>query len=213
MDLAITPELVKVLPSLLWVLFAFTILYFFYQPIRDELLPKLASFEAGGVKMSFARESMDAAVELAQKSKKWPVVVPDADRERVLRRAQRCSQVLNDAQALWIDDCPDNNVNEIRMFRQLRVAIDVATTTEAALEMMKATEYDLVLSDMARGNQADAGLDFLRQLRSSDKTTPVIFYVGVIDLTKGVPTHAFGITNRPDELLHLTIDALERKRA
>ena len=127
MDLVVNPELVKILPSLLWVVFAFTVLYVFYQPIRDELLPKLASFEAGVVKMSFARESMDAAVELAQKSKKWPVVVPDADRERVLRRAQRCARVLAGAQALWVDDYPDNNVNEIRMFRQLKIAIDVAT--------------------------------------------------------------------------------------
>jgi CheY-like chemotaxis protein len=163
--------------------------------------------------MSFARESMDAAVELAQKSKKWPVVVPDADRECVLRRARRCARVLNGAQALWVDDCPDNNVNEIRMFRQLQVAIDVATTTEAALDIVKTKEYDLVLSDMARGNQADAGLDFLQQLRRVGKTTPVIFYIGTVDPTKGIPPQAFGLTNRPDELLHLTIDALERKRA
>lgn len=213
MDLAVAQEVVKILPSLVWAFFAFIVLYFFYQPIRDELLPKLASFEAGGVKMSFARESMNAAVELAQKSKKWPVVVPEADRERVLRRAQRCVRVLTGAQALWVDDCPDNNINEIRMFRQLKVAIDVATTTEATLEMVKATEYDFVLSDMARGNQNDAGLDFLHKLRRVGNTLPVIFYIGTVDPAKGIPQQAFGLTNRPDELLHLTIDALERTRA
>ena len=213
MDIVVAQELIKILPSLLWVVFAFTVLYFFYQPIRDELLPKLASFEAGVVKMSFARESMDAAVELAQKNQRWPVVAPEADRERVLRRAQRCARLLADAQVLWVDDCPDNNVNEIRMFRQLKVAIDVATTTEAALELMKTTEYDLVLSDMARGDQTDAGIDFLRQLRVSDNTTPVIFYIGTVNPAKGVPPRAFGLTNRPDELLNLTIDVLERKRA
>jgi hypothetical protein len=63
---------------------------------------------------------------------------------------------------------------------------------------------------MERDNDSTAGLTFLQKFRKIDKTTPVIFYVGVFDPGKGVPPEAFGITNRPDELLHLTIDALER---
>ena len=65
---------------------------------------------------------------------------------------------------------------------------------------------------MARGDEATAGLKFLEQFRKEDKTTPVIFYVGVFAPEKGVPVQAFGITNRPDELLHLILDALERKK-
>ena len=74
------------------------------------------------------------------------------------------------------------------------------------------TREDLVISDMTRGVEATAGLKFLEQFRKEDKTTPVIFYVGVFDPEKGVPVQAFAITNRPDELLHLTLDALERKK-
>jgi len=65
---------------------------------------------------------------------------------------------------------------------------------------------------MNREGDATAGLKFLEQLRK-EKAIPAIFYVGVIDPTKGVPPLAFGMTNRPDELLHLTLDALERKKA
>jgi hypothetical protein len=39
----------------------------------------------------------------------------------------------------------------------------------------------------------------------------VIFYVSVINQDKPLPPGAFGLTNRPDELLHLVIDALERR--
>jgi len=45
-----------------------------------------------------------------------------------------------------------------------------------------------------------------------EKTTPVIFYVDVIDPTTGIPPLAFSMTNRPDEILHLTLDTLERKK-
>ena len=39
---------------------------------------------------------------------------------------------------------------------------------------------------------------------------PLIFYVSVRDEEKPLPVGAFGLTNRPDVLVHLVIDALER---
>ena len=65
---------------------------------------------------------------------------------------------------------------------------------------------------MARDDKATAGLTFLKQLRKTDAATPVIFYIGVLEPKKGVPPQAFGITNRPDGLLHLTLDAIERRK-
>jgi len=40
----------------------------------------------------------------------------------------------------------------------------------------------------------------------------VVFYVSVVYQDKPLPPGAFGLTNRPDELLHLVIDALEPVR-
>jgi CheY-like chemotaxis protein len=205
-------EIIKILPSILWFLLAGVVLFLFYKPIRDDLLPNLAGFKAGGVELSFVKESIDAAVELAEKSPQWTVIVSPADKERALRRAKQHLAILRDARILWVDDHPENNQNERQMFRQLKVEVDSATSTEEALRMVRNGNYDLVLSDMNREGDATAGLTFLAQLRK-EKTTPVIFYVGVIDPTKGVPPLTFGITNRPDELLHLTLDALERKKA
>lgn len=111
-----------------------------------------------------------------------------------------------------MDDHPENNLNERRMFKQLNVEIDTATSTKDALEILKYAQYDLILSDMNRDNKPTAGLDFLKKFRSADEKTPVIFYIGVFDPEKGVPPKSFGITNRPDELLHLVLDALERKK-
>jgi hypothetical protein len=42
---------------------------------------------------------------------------------------------------------------------------------------------------------------------------PPIFYMGLFEPDKGIPPRAFGATNRPDEFLHLTQDALERSPA
>lgn len=204
-------ELVKVIPSILWFLLFITALAVFYRPLRYELLPNLTGFSAMGVQVSFIRDSMDAAIELAQKSPQWNVEVSSAEKDQVLRRARKHLSIFRDAQILWVDDHPENNLNERRMFRQLRVEVDIAKTTEEALGMLKGGNYDLVLSDISRDQDATAGLKFLSQLKQ-EQPTPVIFYVGVADTEKGVPAQAFGITNRPDELLHLTLDALERKK-
>ena len=156
---------------------------------------------------------MNAAIELAEKSPQWKVEVSSRDKELALSRARQHVKIFRDARILWVDDHPENNRNELRMFRQLKADIDIATSTEKALDMLRNGAYDLVLSDMARGDKAMAGLEFLEQCRKENKSIPVIFYIGVIDPTKGVPAQAFGITNRPDELLHLTLDALERKKS
>jgi hypothetical protein len=50
------------------------------------------------------------------------------------------------------------------------------------------------------------------RLREAGFHQPVIFYVGRPEPGAGVPADAFGLTNRPDQLLQLVIDALSRVR-
>ena len=205
-------ELVRLIPSILWFFLVVTLLVLFYKPIREDLLPNLRAFKAMGVEFSFVKDSIDAALELAEKSPQWKVEVSLKDKDQALRRAKKHLPVFHDAQLLWVDDRPENNLNERRMFRQLKAEIDTAKSTEEALGIVKNGRYDLVISDMARGDDATAGLEFLEQFRKVDKTTPVIFYIGLFDAEQGVPAQAFGITNRPDGLLHLALDALERTK-
>ncbi len=94
----IATELVKLIPSILWFLLVVILVLLFYRPIRDDLLPNLTSLKAGGVELSFIKDSIDAALELAQKSPQYPVsrvdscesqnltlqsVAPEGDRQSV----------------------------------------------------------------------------------------------------------------------------------
>jgi len=49
-------------------------------------------------------------------------------------------------------------------------------------------------------------------IRKLGDGAPVVFYIGDLDEDRGVPPGAFGITDRVEELLHLVLDALERRR-
>ena len=52
----------------------------------------------------------------------------------------------------------------------------------------------------------------LPRLRNAGFHQPVIFYIGRPEPGAGVPAGAFGVTNRPDQLLQLVVDALSRVR-
>jgi len=103
------------------------------------------------------------------------------------------------------------------MLKQLGIEVDYALNTEEALNLLKTVKYNLILSDIARerpdGTKVpNAGILTLEKLREEKFTLPLIFYIGDLDRSLGCPAQAFGITDRPDELLHLILDVLERKK-
>ncbi len=129
-----------------------------------------------------------------------------------LRRAELVAPILRFAQILWVDDNPQNNIYEREVLQILGSNVDVATSSEEGLLALQSKVYDLVVSDMSRDNNPKEGLTMLEEMRNSRFPQQVIFYVGHVDSKKGTPEGSFGITRRPDELLHLIMDILERTR-
>jgi CheY-like chemotaxis protein len=116
------------------------------------------------------------------------------------------------ARILWIDDHPEWSDWEHRVLEELGTHVIWATTTGKALEILASQSIDLILSDIARGDDEQAGLSGLTQIRQVHPDTPLVFYVSDLNEEKGPPAGSSGITNRPDELLHLVLDVLERGR-
>jgi CheY-like chemotaxis protein len=187
-----------------------------------EAVNRLTGFEAWGLKFALTggEEAMADAFEMAEKNPNWQVNATEQDRQRALERAKKRRGLYEGAEILWVDDHPSNNRNESRMLRSFGVLITFACTTEEGRSAINAANieahpFDLVLSDISRDLPAPspcAGLDMLATWRQDGIMLPVIFYVGTLNSDAGVPTGAFGITNRPDILLTLVGDALARMR-
>ncbi len=129
-----------------------------------------------------------------------------------LRRAELVAPIMRFAQILWVDDNPQNNIYEREALQILGSNVDVATSTAEGLLALQSKVYDLVVSDMLRGNNPNEGLTLLEEMRNGRFPQRMVFYVGRVDPKRGTPEGAFGITHRPDELLHLIMDILERTR-
>jgi CheY-like chemotaxis protein len=213
-------NIIRAAAGFLWVLLAAYIVWLLRQPLTAAV-SRLASFEGFGVKFAVSGgAALDAAIELAEKNPAWPVEVSAVDRKAALDRANANRSVFEGAEILWVDDRPSNNRNEARMLRSFGALITFAATTEEALHALQSGAeqhhpFDLILSDIGRNLPASdptAGLTMLPRLREVGFHQPVIFYVGRPNPDAGVPAGAFGVTNRPDQLLQLVIDALSRVR-
>ena len=133
-------------------------------------------------------------------------------RSQVARRGARLQAIIRDARILLVNDVPAEMFHVMQIIRGLDLEVEVATTSEDALGMLTNHPYDVVISDMRRGTIEDEGIRFLSRMRANNLRHPVIFTVGRYEPGRGTPAHAFGITNRIDELLNLLFDALERIR-
>lgn len=68
---------------------------------------------------------------------------------------------------------------------------------------------DLVISDIRRA-VGPTGLDLVTEIGALVHHPAIILYVGQLAPEKGIPAGALGITNRPDQLLNLVMDGLDR---
>lgn len=141
------------------------------------------------------------------------VNVPEEQRSLAVRRAVRLEEMLKGVRILWVDDNPENNNVERNLLGSLGMSVDLARTTELAMTNLRQGSYDLVISDMKRSGDDKAGLRLLSEIHSLVKPASVIFYAAGFDPRLGVPPYAFGMTNRPDELLNLVLDVIERLRS
>ncbi len=128
----------------------------------------------------------------------------------VMRRIEKVHSVLAGANLLWVDDQPEGNLYERVALSELGVQIDLALSTSEALLFLERKKYHAVISDMSRGAIPDEGLRMVQAMR--EESPPVVFYILDLDGSRGTPPCTFGITNRPDELMHLLLDILERTR-
>jgi CheY-like chemotaxis protein len=171
----------------------------------------MKSISAYGIEIKLLSKTMDSIIDVADKHPQWKLDISDKDKKNVIQRAQKHYKLFEGASILWFDDRSETLVNEIKMFSQLGVDVEVASTLEDVLVKMKNQNFDIVISDIDRGSDDKNGVETLKEIVKNGYDVPTIFYIGEYLSELGTPPYAFGITNRPDELLHLVIDILERK--
>lgn len=114
-------------------------------------------------------------------------------------------------QLLWVDDRPDNNINERQAFEALGLRFTLALSTKEALESISQHQFAAIISDMGRKEGPREGYVLLDTLRKQGNQTPLFFYAA-----SNAPEHkqetlahgGQGCTNRAQELFQMVTRAL-----
>lgn len=77
---------------------------------------------------------------------------------------------------LWVDDYPINNELVMSLFEDKQITFDIAISTKQGIDLYKKKAYDVIITDMGRGNQSDAGIDLIRELKALKCEVPIIVY-------------------------------------
>jgi CheY-like chemotaxis protein len=124
------------------------------------------------------------------------------------------------ARVLWVDDSPVNNEDERSRLRADGLVFDNVVSSSEAIEQLRLSTYDLVISDLGRRGSSDrsqtAGLELLRDPVVSEGGPPLIVYAGrqaVKQRPDLLREGAFGATDNPVALVALVREALGRRSA
>ncbi|WGL15000.1 winged helix-turn-helix domain-containing protein [Microbulbifer bruguierae] len=133
--------------------------------------------------------------------------IPDAGEPLVIGEA---SDVVG--RVLWVDDHPDNNLDERRFFETQRVAVYLVTSTEDALTLLSMYRYDAVISDMGRGREPLAGFKLMERMRSKGDQTPFFLYTIMPSASQRALVQqrgGDGVAVTPEELYALVLPLFE----
>lgn len=117
------------------------------------------------------RSKLDKIVQLLQDLQTNRVITekPKENKTKIVKR-----------KVLWVDDYPSNNEAIIDLYRQQGVDFDLTLNTAQALDSLAKEEYDLVISDIGRGSEADAGVRMIREInRHLGSPPPILIFSSV----------------------------------
>jgi CheY-like chemotaxis protein len=136
---------------------------------------------------------------------------------RIGSRLEHALDSLRRGRILWVDDHPEWNRDLIRLFERHEMVVDVVRSTDEALARVRASAYDIVITDMWRDTEhpsCTAGLTLMDALsrRKSGPEAPIIIWAAQFDPKLGMHPAAFGYAKHANELVHLVIDVMERAK-
>jgi CheY-like chemotaxis protein len=134
--------------------------------------------------MTFQMQEAVAATTAAARN--WGAVVPSrkhVDVGKIRSTVSRAfePEVMDELigrSILWVDDNPLNNELVVRALRKFQMVVEQVTSTEAGLSKLASRHFDLIISDMGRGENMRAGYELLDQVRSGNKSIPFLIFAG-----------------------------------
>lgn len=111
---------------------------------------------------------------------------------------------------LWVDDYPVNNEAVISFFEEQNIHFDIALTTEQGLKFYRKELYDIIITDMGRGDESNAGIKLIKKLNFLHCQIPIIVYCSRSAMRRfgkeAIELGAYSVTNGIANIASLITD-------
>ena len=111
---------------------------------------------------------------------------------------------------LWVDDCPEGNKAVMNYYEKDGIHFETALTTRQGVNLFKENLYDLVITDMARWNENDAGVKLIKELKHLNCQVPIIVFSSRLSIQKHIDEITklgiFKVTNRALDVIAFIAD-------
>jgi CheY-like chemotaxis protein len=213
--------LVELLKVIVWPAVVIFVCLRFGEPLRA-LLSAAAegrlSLKAGpaGVELTQAVQAAAAVgvasgAQAAREGQSADQAAIAAQIARAVRTTVATAPATQTRRVLWVDDNPQNNALLARSFRDLGIEVREASSTEAAMAELTKSRFGLVITDMGRPPDGEAGLTLIERMRQARISVPVIIYAAAWaeahrgeEGMRGVSL----ITSRPNEVYTRALEML-----
>jgi len=115
---------------------------------------------------------------------------------------------LMGSRVLWVDDRPEGNAWARRLLTSFGAEVIPVLGNEEALEEATHAPFDVVVSDIDRGED-EPGTKLGIRLKAAGIDTPIVFFIARLDRTLPLPVGAVHITNDVVEMLACVLAILK----
>ncbi len=213
MDRDVTLAIVAIVPQLTVLAVLAIVGVRYREPIGRALASRVTSVSVLGFKIDLSPASIDQAVK--ERARLGGAGAASQGRlvssHEVVDRARRLAEQIGGRTILWVDDQPMGNRIERRLLRQMGIFVEAVVNNPEAKAVLDdpAESIGLIISDIQRAD-GHSGLELLADLAGRPERPDVILYIRKKDPDLPFPQGALGIADRPDELLNLVMDGLDR---
>ena len=196
-------EVSALIGALAWPIVALTICLIFRGQIVGLLRRDDVEIRGpGGFGVSAKGQDAAArAIVQASVDKDAPPVSTEAAESGVANVARDVEVLGRSPRVLWVDDRPSNNRREAAALTSLGMHVSLSISTEDALtQVARNGPFDVIISDMGRPPDAEAGYTLLESLRSRGIRTPFVIYAASRapeHFNKAVERGAVGVRTGP----------------
>ena len=164
--------------------------------------------------LEIQRMQLSAVASLAVASARQDGSSSTPDVDQVVQAVQRVSARAKERSVrsiLWVDDRPTNNTYTQRAFQSVGVNVELALSTQEAINLLGERDFDAIISDMGRKEGPREGYVLLEKIRANGVTIPFFIHAASSSTQHRAETARHGgqgCTSDPSELFDMVMSAL-----